>query len=305
MKNKVNHHDHQYDFTGERMVPKLNKGFTFYYEHLLRYLFSTQFVKNKNILDLGSGTGYGSRILREMGGKKVHGIDISRQAIDYAQDLYQVSGLKYTVGDVENLPVFSDKFDTVIAFELLEHLANHDQFLIGIKKNLTKDGVFLVSTPNKYNYPKGNPFHINELYPDDFKKLLKRNFKFVYLFNQQSLFSHSLIPLDKKNDLNLNFIDENYTTTQMTSLSPEIDIKKSRYIIAVCCDQELKNINCYNLDSFQADEFLIEDGVEAMSASIKELKQSYDEITSSHFFKFWGAYNRIKPLVKKIVSKPK
>jgi len=304
MKKIAKHQEHQPDFTGERMIPKLNKGFAFYYEHLLRYLFSTQFVKNKRVLDLGSGTGYGTRMLKQMGAKSALGIDISQEAVDYARDLYQMNGIKYVSGDVEKLPDFPEKFETVVAFELLEHLASHDQFLTGVKNNLTKNGVFLVSTPNKYNYPAGNPFHINELYPEAFEKLLKRYFKFVYLFNEQCMFSNSMTPLNNKSDLKLSFIDESYTTTKTVTFTPEIDIKKSRYVIALCSDQPLEVIDSYALDSFKADEFSLEDGVEGMTAAVdatkknnQDLKQAYEEITSSHFFKLWRFYNLLKSLV--------
>lgn len=296
------------EFTGERLIPDQFKGFTFYYEHLLRYHFSTQFAKKRNALDLGSGVGYGTRMLKGMGAKRAVGIDLSKESIQYAKKKYQSPGIEYVTGDVEKLPDLGGKFGLVVAFELFEHLAHHDLFLKNVKSVLEKKGIFTVSTPNKLTYfNKENPFHINELYPDEFKKVLKKYFKYVYLFNQQCVFAHTMVPFEAKSDLSLNFLEEKYITQKRVSLSPEIGDKSSMYIIAVCSDTPVKNIDVYSLDTFKVDEFSLEKGVEAMSATfrnqntdpeIRELRRSYEEITSSRFFKLWQRLNRFKKLLK-------
>jgi len=50
------------EWTGERYVPGM-EGAEIGYEHLHRYAFATQFVRNKRVLDLASGEGYGSHLL--------------------------------------------------------------------------------------------------------------------------------------------------------------------------------------------------------------------------------------------------
>lgn len=300
-------------FTGERMIPELNKGKTLYYEHLLRYLFSSQFVKHKKVLDLGCGSGYGSRILKALGAKEVFGVDISKEAVEYARSTYGNQNVKFLTADVEKLPLFKERFDTIAAFEILEHLQNHNSFLKGIKKNLKPDGIFLVSTPNKYTYPEKNPFHLKELFPDQFETLLKEYFTYVHLFNQQFLFSNSIQPQKRHNNLDLNFIHEKYIKENRVSINPNIKIKESRYLIAVCSNKPIKNVNSYSLDSFQTDEFSLRDGIEGLSRTImdeikarlendedkKELQRAFNEITSSKFYRFWQFYCKCRDFFKK------
>lgn len=281
-------------FNGERMIPKLNKGKTFYFEHLLRYFFSSQFIKGKKVLDAGCGLGYGSRSLNALGAKEVLGVDISKEAVEYARLTYGNNAVSFINADVEELPFFEEKFDAIVAFEILEHLQDQISFLRGVKSNLKTDGIFLVSTPNKYTYPRGNPFHANELFPDQFESLLKKYFNYVYLFNQQFLFSNSLQPIRKQSNLDLCFIREKYIKENRVAINPNINIKESRYLIAVCSDRPIKNIESYSLDSFDVDEFSLKDGIEGMSKTIrndmkawiendekiKELKRAFNEITS-------------------------
>jgi len=53
------------------------------YKHLQRYRYATKRCKGR-ILDLGCGTGYGTKILYEAD-NEVYGIDNSQKAIDYAK----------------------------------------------------------------------------------------------------------------------------------------------------------------------------------------------------------------------------
>src|SRR5438093_10255188 len=70
------------EWTGERYVPWM-EGAEIGYEHLHRYAFATQFVRNKRVLDLASGEGYGSNLLAKTA-KQVVGIDIDEQAVRHA-----------------------------------------------------------------------------------------------------------------------------------------------------------------------------------------------------------------------------
>ena len=82
-------------FTGERLIPNLPELTFLYQEHIVRYLFASQFVRSKVVLDAACGTGYGSSLLLDKGAKKVIGVDISKDAIDYCNQNYKKENLEY------------------------------------------------------------------------------------------------------------------------------------------------------------------------------------------------------------------
>jgi hypothetical protein len=79
--------------------------------------------------------------------------------------------------------------DLVVAMEILEHIDDQDGMLGEIARVLRSDGVLLISTPNKTSYSDArhyhNPFHVRELYRDEFLALLGRRFSHVQLMGQK------------------------------------------------------------------------------------------------------------------------
>lgn len=124
------------EFTGERLIPELNKGMAFFYEHLARYIFSCQFVKDKSVLDMGTSTGYGAFILAKYGKtSRVIAVDIDKKTIKYAKLKYNHSNVKFLVEDIEKLKSIKNKLiDVVTAFEVIEHLNKPSNFLEQIKR---------------------------------------------------------------------------------------------------------------------------------------------------------------------------
>src|SRR5213594_386797 len=94
------------EWTGERYVPWM-EGAEIGYEHLHRYAFATQFVRNKRVLDLASGEGYGSHLLAKTA-KQVVGIDIDEQAVRHAANNYIKPNLEYKAGSILEIPIKSD-----------------------------------------------------------------------------------------------------------------------------------------------------------------------------------------------------
>jgi len=183
----------------ERMNPKIEKGEVSWAEHYARYIFASQFVKGKKVLDVSCGNGYGSHYLAESGrANEVIGVDISKKAISYAKRNYNHKKVRYIEMDAQKLDLDPNHFDVVISFETIEHLPNYEKFLQGVKKCLKKDGLFIVSTPNKKTYPSGNPFHIKEFNFQEFNDLLRDRFKevkFVYQDNwiTSGIFSEKMV----------------------------------------------------------------------------------------------------------------
>lgn len=268
--------------TEERLIPKIHKGSAFFYEHLLRYLFAAQFVKKKYVLDLGCGSGYGSNLLSKYGGaKEVLGVDIAKQAIDYANKFYKEKNITFDVIDIENLNGFFNKWDVALAFEVLEHLEKQEDFLKGVKNNLSKGGIFIVSTPNTNTYPKGNPFHKKELKPKEFETLLKRNFKIVKIFHQGFEFAQTI----KGEGRDFNF-EEDFKEYESNTFSPKPDVKHSQYLLAICSNDPLPKFGLTTLTSSMVNSFDLTKGLislaQQFNKSEEKITVSADEIQNLH-----------------------
>ena len=61
----------------ERVVIELEENDEIKLAHIARYEFAQKYVKDKNVIDVACGSGYGSRILKEGGANKIIGIDSS------------------------------------------------------------------------------------------------------------------------------------------------------------------------------------------------------------------------------------
>ena len=87
--------------TGERLIVKENsQNDPNYIRHMAAYMFAVQFVKDKIILDAGSGSGYGAHYLAINGANKVMGVDQSEEAITYARSRYKCANLEFEIGGV-------------------------------------------------------------------------------------------------------------------------------------------------------------------------------------------------------------
>lgn len=167
-------------------------------EHLHRYKSIFNLVKDKKVLDAACGSGYGSYLLSQVAAE-VHGVDISSISIEYAKSKYSKSNLHYYVSNVSQLEFEDESFDIIISFETIEHLYNQTDFLREMRRVLKKNGVLVISTPNKLNYTDKsqniNPFHVKELYKNEFSELLSKEFRYYNFYYQKFIFA-SLIYSD-------------------------------------------------------------------------------------------------------------
>lgn len=177
------------NFTGERLVTKIFEYWTL--EHLHRYAVSIDFIKDKVVLDLACGEGYGSNILAHHC-ESIIGIDISEETIENAKKKYKHDNLRFILGSAIKVPLENKSVDVVVCFETIEHHDKHDEMMKEIRRVLRKDGLLIISSPDKKNYSDipqyNNPFHVKELYTDEFLTLIKANFEHTYMLYQKSVF---------------------------------------------------------------------------------------------------------------------
>lgn len=176
-------------FTGERFVPGIDDT-QLELEHYQRYYSVLPLVKDKVVLDAACGEGYGSSILASAA-KSVVGIDINEDIVRQAQDKYgNRSNLSYMVESIAALSLEDESIDVIVSFETIEHVSEEiqQQFLNQIARGLKKDGLLIMSTPNKAVYSDlrnyHNEFHVKEFYKEEFLTFLHQKFENVVLYNQ-------------------------------------------------------------------------------------------------------------------------
>jgi SAM-dependent methyltransferase len=174
------------EFTGERLIPG-QVGVDLLNEHMARYAFATSLARGKRVLDAGCGAGYGAAELAEVAGWVV-GADIAAEAIDFARQNYRRHNLLFERACCAALPHRPGSFDLVVAFEVIEHLANWRELVLEARRLLAPGGQFVVSTPNRlyYNESRGqqgpNPFHVHEFEFREFRAELETVFPQVLLY---------------------------------------------------------------------------------------------------------------------------
>jgi len=232
---KTNFDNNELFGNGERYIPWLpaeDIGTIFmHFDHLGRYHFAKQFSKDKVILDLACGEGYGTNILAHEA-KKVIGIDISQETVNFAKGKYAHINLEFILGNGREIPVEGKEiFDLICSFETLEHLNEDDQVLMinEFERLLKPDGLLIISTPNHHythNILKyDNPHHYKELGFNEFGELLSAKFSYRAFFGQRNYFSNQIAKLD---EMKCSYIEtvlikggEAYIDTRINSKIPQ------------------------------------------------------------------------------------
>jgi len=223
--------------TGERFIPGemgVNQ-----LEHLNRYYFVVnQFdLKNKIVLDIASGEGYGSSLLAKFA-KTVIGVDIDSETVEHAKNKYQRSNLNYILGNAIAIPLADKSVDLVVSFETIEHHDKHIEMILEIKRVLKADGILIISSPDKYYYSDivnfKNEFHLKELYNNEFKELMCNNFAKTVFFSQKT-FTGSIIVLDEESEF--------YKKPLVVDKAGDVSTFLPLYNIAICSENHNFTLN--------------------------------------------------------------
>ncbi len=139
--------------TGERMILEhyhsSPEDYVIYVMHIATYNFAEQFAKDKRVLDYGCGSGYGSARMAKVA-KHVHAVDVAEDAIAYAQQHYERSNLTFQcISPDSQLPFPDQSFDTVLSFQVFEHIEKAELYLAEIRRVLTVGGSLILVTPDR------------------------------------------------------------------------------------------------------------------------------------------------------------
>lgn len=107
-------------------------------------------IKNKNILDVGAGTGRLAVQLAEQGGL-VTALDVSAEMLKIL--VKKQPAIQTVVGDAENLPFDNNTFDMVLAAFLVVHLKDPKIFFDEAYRVLKPGGTLLVTNISQTDPP--------------------------------------------------------------------------------------------------------------------------------------------------------
>ena len=165
-------------------------------EHLHRYFLARALCRGQDVLDVASGEGYGAALLAQTA-RSVIGVDVSAEAVAHAAEAYRHPNLRFLEGDARHLPLDAGSMDTVVSFETLDHLVEHDQFLAEVRRVLRPGGRFIVSSSERdIDSPSGssaNSSHVRELTRAEFSAVLRDTFAHVRLLGQRPMLGSVLV----------------------------------------------------------------------------------------------------------------
>lgn len=153
--------------------------------HLWRYIFAARFVRDRVVLDIASGVGYGTHHLAMQGAKNVVGVDLSERALLYANASFNLPTIDYVEGNGVLLPFADDSIDIAVSFETIEHvpIGLQEAFVAEIHRVVKPQGMFLCSSLN-HQYSPGHADHTREFLPSELFELIRRNFGEVQEYGQ-------------------------------------------------------------------------------------------------------------------------
>ena len=157
-------------------------------QHMAAYVFARPLASGKRVLEVGFGSGYGTRFLAEVA-QEIIGIDMAPGNIPRASEQYRRSNLQFQRMDATALTFPDHSFDLVCSFQVIEHIPEPllPRYLSEISRVLRPDGTFCVSTLNlAHNMKPGKPYekliyHEKEFTAPELQRLLKQAFPSVEL----------------------------------------------------------------------------------------------------------------------------
>lgn len=112
------------------------------------YHFAATLAQDRQVLDAGCGTGYGSAVLGRAA-RSVLGVDIDARSVAYAKRHFCRGNVSFEIADLQQL-AFDDYFDLVVASNSLEHLDEARAFVAGARRALRPHGLLLIAVPPIY-----------------------------------------------------------------------------------------------------------------------------------------------------------
>ncbi len=130
-----------------------------------------------NVLEVGCGEGRGLATIADFC-KNYTALDKNNALLNELSAKYpQFSFIHTNVPPFEN--VSDNSFDTIICFQVIEHIEDDNFFIKEIYRVLKPGGKAVISTPNINLTLSRNPWHTREYTPQELQLLLKKYFSSI------------------------------------------------------------------------------------------------------------------------------
>lgn len=147
--------------------------------HLERYVWALPYCQNKRVLDAGAKDGYGAHLISGFA-NFVTLADRNEAWLKEAQHNYKYMCPVETVIVDFDSDFPKDNWDVVVAFEVIEHVADPDFFVKNISEHLTSGGLLLFSVPHMIE----NPDHKTLFDEENIKNLISKYLKIEEFYIQ-------------------------------------------------------------------------------------------------------------------------
>jgi SAM-dependent methyltransferase len=183
--------------TGERTLPDVPEENYWFQRHLVVYRWIAQRVHGRRVVDLACGEGYGSAELGRTAASVV-GVDANPDAFEHARAKYTSGAVRFERNMIE---LWQGDVDCVVFLQTIEHVQDAGAVLERIKALIGPEGVAYVSTPNVLTLApqgaerSGNPWHVHEYRPQEYRDLCERHFgrvDLLGLFHTRKLRAHEV-----------------------------------------------------------------------------------------------------------------
>lgn len=129
-----------------------------------------------DLLELGCGEGRGVELLAPKA-KSYLGLDKIREIIEGLKAKHPKYDFQSSVFPPMNIA--DNSFDTIVTFQVIEHIKNDELYLKEIHRILKPGGTALISTPNIKMTLSRNPWHQREYTANELKALAAKYFESV------------------------------------------------------------------------------------------------------------------------------
>ena len=157
--------------TAERVSLEKTDNFVFQ-RSLLAYHHAAGLVEG-DVLEIGTGMGYGVEVIAS---KATRYISVDKVL---PANVQQLENVEYYEMEVPPIEFENSSFDSVVSFQVIEHIENDIDFVREVSRVLRLGGKFVVSTPNAPMSLTRNPWHVREYNADELRNLLECYFSSV------------------------------------------------------------------------------------------------------------------------------